>query len=79
MQQLRVGNPLDKAIDIGSLVSKIQLERVKRLTTEGAKAGATLWQPQISLPETGLLLCSNSLPSMWILPPFLLKKRFLDQ
>ena len=36
MQQLRVGNPLDKAIDIGSLVSKTQLERVKRLTTEGA-------------------------------------------
>ena len=53
MQQLRVGNPLEKAIDIGSLVSKTQLERVKRLTTEGAKAGATLWQPQISLPETG--------------------------
>ena len=63
MQHL-AGNPLDKAIDIGSLVSKTQLERVKRLTTEGAKAGASLWQPEISLPETGCFFL-QPLPSMW--------------
>lgn len=53
MSRLRVGSPLDKNTDIGPLVDRTQLDRVKGLIAEGAKQGATCWQPDATLPTTG--------------------------
>ena len=39
MEKLRVGDPLDKSIDVGAIVAPVQLERIKRLV-EGEKEGA---------------------------------------
>jgi aldehyde dehydrogenase (NAD+) len=54
MSTLRAGPPLDKAIDLGAIVDRIQLDRIKRLVDQGVAEGATCWQPQIELPSRGL-------------------------
>ena len=53
MSRLRVGHPLDKNTDIGPLVDRSQLDRVKRLVEEGARQGAICWQPDYDVPATG--------------------------
>jgi aldehyde dehydrogenase (NAD+) len=53
MSRLRVGSPLDKNTDIGPLVDRTQLDRVKGLIAEGAKQGAVCWQPDATLPSSG--------------------------
>jgi len=53
MATLRIGPPLDKAIDIGAIVAAVQLDRIKRLVDQGVAEGATCWQPQVSLPSRG--------------------------
>ncbi|RVD57964.1 aldehyde dehydrogenase family protein [Mesorhizobium sp. M2D.F.Ca.ET.185.01.1.1] len=53
MSRLRVGSPLDKNTDIGPLVDRTQLDRVKGLIAEGAKQGAVCWQPDAALPSSG--------------------------
>src|ERR1022692_3888348 len=54
MSALRVGSPLDKAIDIGAIVAPVQLERIRRLVDQGIAEGASCWQPQIEMPSRGL-------------------------
>ncbi|MGA8703152.1 MAG: aldehyde dehydrogenase family protein [Candidatus Sulfotelmatobacter sp.] len=54
MSALRVGPPLDKAIDIGAIVAPVQLERIRRLVDQGVAEGANCWQPQIEMPSPGL-------------------------
>ena len=53
METLRVGPPLDKAIDMGAIVSPVQLETIKKLVAQGVAEGATCWQSQNALPERG--------------------------
>ncbi|MEQ1956464.1 aldehyde dehydrogenase family protein [Mesorhizobium yinganensis] len=53
MAKLVVGSPLDKNTDIGPLVDKVQLERVRGLVEAGARDGAECWQPDCPLPDTG--------------------------
>src|SRR6204780_2631452 len=53
MSTLRIGAPLDKAIDIGAIVAKVQLDRIHRLVDQGVADGATCWQPQVTLPARG--------------------------
>ena len=53
MSTLRIGAPLDKAIDIGAIVAKVQLERIRKLVDQGVADGATCWQPQVMLPTRG--------------------------
>jgi aldehyde dehydrogenase (NAD+) len=53
MSSLRVGQPLDKAIDIGPIVARVQLDRIRRLVDQGVAEGATCWQPQMVLPSRG--------------------------
>jgi aldehyde dehydrogenase (NAD+) len=53
MSTLRVGAPLDKAIDIGAIVAKVQLDRIRKLVDQGVADGATCWQPQVTLPARG--------------------------
>ena len=54
METLRVGAPLDKAIDIGAIVAPVQLERIRRLVDQGVSEGATCCQPGTQLPVKGL-------------------------
>jgi aldehyde dehydrogenase (NAD+) len=53
METLRVGDPLDKTVDIGAIVAPVQLERITQLVNEGVEEGATLWQPSWSCPTDG--------------------------
>jgi aldehyde dehydrogenase (NAD+) len=54
MSTLRAGPSLDKSIDIGAIVDRVQLDRIKRMVDQGVADGATCWQPQIELPSRGL-------------------------
>ena len=45
MEKLRVGDPLDKSIDIGAVVDPTQMKNIAARVEEGVKSGATLWQP----------------------------------
>ncbi len=53
MSSLRIGPPLDKAIDIGAIVARVQLDRIERMVAQGIAEGATCWQPQCALPSRG--------------------------
>jgi aldehyde dehydrogenase (NAD+) len=53
MSTLRIGPPLDKAIDIGAIVAQVQLDRIERMVAQGVAEGATCWQPQMALPARG--------------------------
>jgi aldehyde dehydrogenase (NAD+) len=60
MSTLRVGDPLDKAIDLGAIVAPTQLERITSLVEAGRAAGAEVWQPPDACPVDG-----------WFYPPTL--------
>src|SRR5215210_7716640 len=60
METLRVGDPRDKAIDIGAIIAPVQLERIERLVRQGVEEGAKVWQPSWSCPQEG-----------WFYPPTL--------
>ncbi|MCC6599171.1 MAG: aldehyde dehydrogenase family protein [Crocinitomicaceae bacterium] len=53
METLRVGDSLDKAIDIGAVVDPIQLKTITDLVQKGVDEGATLWQPSWPCPTDG--------------------------
>ncbi|KQX16179.1 aldehyde dehydrogenase [Ensifer sp. Root423] len=53
MQTLRVGHPLDKAIDMAAIVAPVQLQRIEDLVAKGVAEGAALHQPKIELPKGG--------------------------
>ncbi|HRX35911.1 MAG TPA: aldehyde dehydrogenase family protein [Aestuariivirga sp.] len=53
MATLRVGDPLDKSMDMGPIVDKIQLERVQSLVAKGQAEGGTLIQAPCPLPNAG--------------------------
>jgi aldehyde dehydrogenase (NAD+) len=67
MSTLRIGAPLDKAIDIGAIVAQVQLDRIHRLVSQGIAEGATCWQPEVALPARGFFypptLLSNVHPT----------------
>ncbi|PCJ08698.1 MAG: aldehyde dehydrogenase [Rhodobacteraceae bacterium] len=51
MDKLRIGNPLDKCIDIGALVDPVQLNTISEMVA--ANTAGEMYQPQIKMPETG--------------------------
>lgn len=53
MENLIVGNPLDKCIDIGAIVDKIQVKTIDDLVKKGASEGNEMWQPSWSCPVDG--------------------------
>lgn len=53
MGTLRVGDPLDKSIDIGAIVAPVQLQRIRDLVRKGEAEGATLYQPDCEMPAAG--------------------------
>lgn len=60
MERLRVGAPLDKAIDMGAIVAPVQLDRIRELVAQGVAEGASCWQPAWADPAEG-----------WFYPPTL--------
>lgn len=61
MDHLRVGDPLDKATDIGAIVDEVQLRRITELVEVGVREGANKHQPTCAFPAGG-----------WFYPPTLL-------
>ncbi|MZR12355.1 aldehyde dehydrogenase family protein [Maritimibacter sp. DP07] len=52
MAKLRVGDPLDKSIDVGALVDPVQLDRVTKLVEAGADDG-DVFQAPAEMPANG--------------------------
>jgi len=52
IKKLRFGVPLDKSIDMGSLVSQAQFQRVEKLVKKGMQQGGKLYQPNCAIPES---------------------------
>lgn len=53
MEKLRLGDPLDKAVDMGAIVSPTQLQEIQRLVAQGVAEGAEMWQPSWACPTEG--------------------------
>lgn len=53
METLRVGDPLDKATDIGAIVDPVQLKQIQEKVAKGVADGATLIQPSWQVPTDG--------------------------
>src|SRR2546427_4822106 len=53
MEHLRIGDPLDKAVDIGAIISPGQLKEIQRLVNQGVEEGAVMWQPSWACPTEG--------------------------
>ncbi len=54
MSHLRVGDSLDKSIDMGAIVDKSQWDTVDYWVKMGEKEGGKVFQPDIPLPTKGL-------------------------
>ena len=85
LQTFRLGNPLDKTIDMGAIVDPKQRERIDALVQIGVDEGATKWQPTLDYPEEGCfypptLLCdvdtSNTVAQEEIFGPVLTTMTF---
>ncbi len=67
METLRMGDPLDKGVDMGAIVAPVQLDRIQGLVERGREEGARIWQPSWALPEEGLFypptLCTEVTPA----------------
>ena len=64
MKKLRVGNPLDKAIDIGAIVDGEHLQRVEAMCNRARSEGISCIQPEMEFPAEG----------HWFPPTFFLKR-----
>ncbi|MGY8926954.1 MAG: aldehyde dehydrogenase family protein, partial [Flavobacteriales bacterium] len=53
ISSLIVGDPMDKNTDIGAINSKEQLDIINRYIKIGLDEGATMYQPDCSLPKSG--------------------------
>ncbi|MEP5091306.1 MAG: aldehyde dehydrogenase family protein, partial [Paracoccaceae bacterium] len=51
MDGLRIGDPLDKCIDVGSIVDPVQLSEIKRLVSENDSGN--MYQAATEMPATG--------------------------
>jgi len=67
METLRIGDPLDKGVDMGAIVAPVQLDRIRGLVEQGEAEGASVWQPSWAVPEEGWFypptLCTDCSPS----------------
>lgn len=53
MNQLRVGDPLDKNTDVGAINSSAQLDTINRFLDEGKQGGSDFWQAEGDVPSAG--------------------------
>jgi aldehyde dehydrogenase (NAD+) len=70
MNNLRVGDPLDKSIDVGAVVDKTQLKRISSLVKQAKEDGADIFQISDACPTNGCYfpptLITNVEPSDFI-------------
>jgi len=70
MEKLRIGNSLDKAVDIGAIVSPQQLKTIDEMVKKGVDEGGKLFQPSWACPSDGYFypptLFTNVTPSSTI-------------
>ena len=70
MEKLRIGNALDKGVDIGAIIAPVQLKTIEELVKKGVDEGGDLWQPSWDCPEEGCFyppsLFTNVAPSSLI-------------
>jgi aldehyde dehydrogenase (NAD+) len=62
MENLRVGSPLDKSMDVGALVDPVQQQRIHGLVESARLEGCEVWQPSCAMPDEG----------SWYLPTLIL-------
>ncbi|MEZ5001576.1 MAG: aldehyde dehydrogenase family protein [Chitinophagales bacterium] len=53
MKKLRLGNSLDKSIDVGAIVDKVQLKTISELVEQGIADGGKIYQPDNGCPKEG--------------------------
>ncbi|WP_423221817.1 aldehyde dehydrogenase family protein [Janthinobacterium rivuli] len=53
MENLRLGSPLDKSMDVGALVDPVQRQRIAALVDSARAEGCDVWQPACELPADG--------------------------
>ena len=53
MDKLRLGDPLDKAIDVGAIVDPSQLQTITEMVDSGLKDGGTLYRANTPMPRNG--------------------------
>ena len=54
MEHMRVGDPLDKCIDMGAIVDQTQWDTIDHWVKTGVTEGGQCFQPDIHLPDKGL-------------------------
>ncbi|MFZ4876313.1 aldehyde dehydrogenase family protein [Janthinobacterium sp. Mn2066] len=53
MENLRLGSPLDKSMDVGALVDPVQRQRIAALVDSARAEGCDVWQPACEIPADG--------------------------
>ncbi len=53
LSHFRIGDPLDKAMDMGAIIDPTQCARIDKLVQQGVAEGADLWQPDVEMPKDG--------------------------
>ncbi|NHZ36879.1 aldehyde dehydrogenase family protein [Massilia sp. CCM 8692] len=53
MDNLRLGSPIEKSVDIGALIDPIQRQRIEGLVEAARAEGCTIYQPACDIPATG--------------------------
>ena len=70
MEKLRVGNPMDKSVDMGAIVDESQRKTIAELCQLGRDEGGEMWQPNTEIPDNGCFfpptLFTNVSPSSTI-------------
>src|SRR2546425_810008 len=64
MEKLRIGDPLDKAVDIGAIVSSAQLKGIQPLVAQGVYEGAVMWHPSWACPTEGYFFPPTLFPNV---------------
>ena len=53
METLRIGDPMDKTVDMGSIVDPKQLKTIQKMVDVGISEGCTIYQSKNAVPENG--------------------------
>jgi len=53
MENLRLGDALDKSIDMGAIVAPVQVKTIEELVKAGIEEGNAVWQPSWTCPSEG--------------------------
>ncbi len=53
MEHLRIGDPMDKTIDMGAIVDKVQVKTIDDMVKQGISEGCSIYQSKTAVPENG--------------------------